>query len=364
MALQDLKTVTYLANPASPHVLVWLSLLAGHRRVRVIHIPSQQAGDLGPGMAHVEQVSPLPGICARLPKILTYVLLGLWLRLTHGRGDLLHAHNTSGYGLVALLAGRPYGITTYGTEIYSIEDRGGFYRWLIRRIIRGARFVTTASVQMNQALMRLTDCPESKICHVPLGLKGLFLAPAPVRPRAEPPRWIVNRRIKPLYDTLPLVEGFKRFLAEGGQGHLTLLQGHEADRPYVAKVTAAIEGVPEITLVTDFLDPPAISALLDAADFAISIPGSDQMSGAILEGAARRAVPVLRRLPAYVPFDDIAIFVEDKGDWEKTLADMFHGTAAMTDDDFQTRAAAGRALVETRFSEAAVRERYLEVLPG
>lgn len=362
-----MKTVTYLANPTSPHVMVWLSLLAGHARVKVIHVPSQAAGDLGPGMDHVDQVSPLPGICARLPKIVTYVLLGIWLRLFHTRGDLLHAHNTSGYGLVALLAGRPYGITTYGTEIYSVEEQGGLYRWLIRRIIRGARFVTTASVQMNDALVRLTDCPVDKICHVPLGLKGLFLDPARMAPPATPRRWIVNRRIKPLYDTLPLVEGFKIFLAEGGQGHLTLLQGHEADMPYVDKVTAAIAGVEQITMVTDFLDPAAISALLDDADFAISIPRTDQMSGAILEGSARRAVPLLRRLPAYAPFDDIAIFVEDPGEdnggWERVLADLFHQSAAMGDDEFQHRADAGRTLVETRFSEQAVRDKYLELLP-
>lgn len=107
-----------------------------------------------------------PGWFSRLPSQLSYALAGFWLRYLALFGapiaDFVHAHNTSGYGLMALLSGIPYTVTTYGTEIYAVPQRNFWYRYMIRSVLNHAQRITSSSPQMTDALVRQLNIPKKK----------------------------------------------------------------------------------------------------------------------------------------------------------------------------------------------------------
>ncbi|KTD04514.1 hypothetical protein Lgee_0124 [Legionella geestiana] len=304
--------VFMLANPYSPHVRHWRALLdklGAEVRVFTAHESTE-----GPASSREsDSVFPL-GRLRKLPIYARYVALGLWARFTPRipRGTLLHAHNTSGYGLSAFLSGRPYIITTYGSEIFDAQNRGKLYRLLLRRILRGARAVTSASPAMTEALTRNFALPKSIVHEFSLGVSENFVYSEAARlgTRAtlgikDSPVWMVNRRIHPHYHTLEVVKAFLAFRKAHGCGHLVLAAG-DADRQYLQKVEQLCAELPEVQLIKGFLSQTELAKLLCAADFCISVPGTDQLSSSILEGAACGAYPVLAKLASYAPVSDFS----------------------------------------------------------
>ena len=120
-----MKKIVFLANCNSPHLDRWLDLLGmlGFE-VEVWSIHNCE------GKGHARQI--LPAFARKLPTILKYILAGLFLRFQKNV-DFFHAHNTSGYGLTALLAGKKYIITTYGSEIFSTNKK----KWNLQAIDPG-----------------------------------------------------------------------------------------------------------------------------------------------------------------------------------------------------------------------------------
>lgn len=303
-----MRPVVFLGNAASPHVRHWSVFLT---RAGIPHaVAGIHAGNLLQGVPVRHHFRWLHRL-GRAGDYLGYVLLGLLCRLRYrgGRdGVLLHAHNTSGYGLAALLSGCPYIVTTYGSEIYAAAARGRLYRCLIGAVLRRALLVTASTARMHDELVRGFGLPEERIVTFSLGVDPLFFPDAAARARLraahgigqEEPVWISNRRITPLYHTLELVRAFRRYRADGGRGRLILLEG-SSDPAYLARVLAEAAAVPEVLFVPGFLAQDRLRSLLSAADFAISVPDTDQLSSSILESIACGCIPVLLDNPAYAP---------------------------------------------------------------
>lgn len=353
-----MKPLFFLANPCSPHVAQWVSMLKATEKITIFHIPTK--GIVLADAPNVELVSPLPDWLSRLPKIFSYGALGLWLRVKMKR-PTLHAHNTSGYGFAALISGAKFGVTTYGTEIFQMSEKSAPYRRLINAVLNKARFVTTTSESMKVALAEKTTCNAGKVHCFSLGVTPVFMKGLSQKQPNSPRRWIANRRIHPLYDTHILVEAFERLVETGGAGSLYLLQG-QADLPYLAKIKSRISGNSNIHLIEDFLSADEMAEKLAGMDFAISVPKSDQMSSAILEAAACGAVPVLRDLATYAPLAEIAIMVDNTLDMESAMLDSFRKTARISDSELAKRATACHLFIEANFSADHARIQYQKIL--
>jgi hypothetical protein len=296
----------------------------------------------------------------RLPKPVQYVLLGLWVRLIHKSDSArpIHAHNTSGYGLAALVSGKKYGITSYGTEIFSAPQRSRTYRTMIKRILARAAWVTTTSPTMEETLIAQFDVPQAKIHTFSLGVPDAFVTQASChqsKPTDER-MWCVNRRIHPHYDTLNLVSGFLSYRENGGSGRLTLLAG-DVDPAFMAEVEQRIAGHDAIEVIPGFLNQEEMIALLDRAHFAISVPFSDQLSSAILEGAARGAVPILRDLPCYDAVKVISILVCDMSDSIESYAATFEKTAMMDQASYEEYRRNCMTEIQHHYTSKVVREK-------
>lgn len=351
-----MRNLTFLANPASPHVREWLRILPKRfdGGVRFVHI-----GEDGPvtQLGHGAGQAPLPMVALRLPKALRYVLLGLWLRILDRSSEPVHAHNTSGYGLCALLSGRPYIVTTYGSEILQAHNRGRFYKAMIRAVLRGADRITATSPQMARAIAEIDPELSAKIETFSLGVSSGFLLPVAPRSEEVPRTWFVNRRIAPHYRTLDVLAAFIAFKSLGYEGQLVILKG-DADQTYLDDVMRAAEGRSDVEIIEKFLSPDQMRNALDRADFCLSTPISDQLSAAIVEGMARGCVAVLSPLDAYKSVDLPAIYLSATDPLRDALTTAFCETAEMKPEAVCEARRKARNFVEARFCEDAIRQRY------
>jgi glycosyltransferase involved in cell wall biosynthesis len=333
-----MRQIDFLGNPCSPHVRHWEMVMSGTNLVPLVHGLPQHV--VGQPMVRLCKIVG-PAWIRHLPIILAYALAGFrlrWLRWA-GRGiGFVHAHNVSGYGLVAWLSGEMYGLTTYGSEIYDAPNRGWAYRSMIRKVLRNATFITSASPQMTQALVDLFSVSREKIHEFYMGVADVFVLSGERRQRIreqlrvaiDEPVWVVNRRVHSLYSTVELVQAFKRYAEHNASGILVVLQG-DADGDYLKTVVATIAAEPRIHLIHGFLTQEELCDWLCAADFAISIPRSDQLSSSILEAMSCGAVPVLGNLPAYAVVKDLAVTVDIHfTDLTTVLECMFISTSKMS----------------------------------
>jgi glycosyltransferase involved in cell wall biosynthesis len=357
-----MRELTFLANPASPHVQEWLRILPERfdGGVRFVHIGGD--GPVAPS-GHGTAQAPLPKAALRLPKALRYVLLGLWLRILDRSSEPVHAHNTSGYGLCALLSGRRYIVTTYGSEILQAHNRNHFYKGMIRAVLRGADRITATSPQMALAIAEIDPELSAKIETFSLGLSPAFLHPVAPRSEDAPRTWFVNRRITPHYRTLDVLAAFAAFKDLGYEGRLVLLKG-DSDPTYLDCVRRAVDGRWDVEIIEDFLSPDQMREALDRADFCISTPISDQLSSAILEGMARGCVSVLSPLDAYTLVDLPAIYLSATDPFRDALTTTFRKTAEMAPEALSEARRTARNFVEAKFPEDAIRQRYEDLLVG
>ena len=351
----------FLANPASPHVRLWINHLAP-----LYDIDIWCLGESWPAYAHpanVRVICPFGPLTRGLPKLLRYALLGWRVRRADIGANFVHAHNTSGYGFAALCSGHRFVVTTYGSEIFSAPGRGWLYNALIGRILRRARQVIAECEAMASFLTGYFRLPAVQISTFNLGVAVEFEGYAEADGQRDPTQrtWFANRRILPLYCTLELVRAFIAFREQGGTGQLVLMKG-DAAGDYFEQVLALVTGRVDVTLIEAFLSATEIRTQLRQADYTISIPKSDQLSVSILEGMSQGAVPVLRPLESYRELKLCAVFIDSRegdGDGEEAaLVAMFRQTAALELDELRRLSREGVAELGRKYSASAGIETY------
>jgi glycosyltransferase involved in cell wall biosynthesis len=352
-----IRSITLFGNPSSVHLKQWMSLLDKELPVRIWHA---EVG-VHPGAMAVERSFPQ---AARLPRVIRYAAAGIMARmLLHGDADtLVHGHNASGYGLMAALSGRPYLITVYGTEIYSMPERGAFYRWIMTRILNGALGISTSSQQMKVHLSRKYPRLANKVSHFSWGVDTEVFAPGAAERNAdqqnglpdfagcERPVFFVNRRITPHYRTAELLDGFLAYKSAGGAGTLVLLKG-DAFAGYFGDIQQKADGVAHVKIVRDHIGPRSMAALLAASDVFVSVPISDSLSSAVLEGMACGTFAVLSGIAAYAELGDagakpLLTNASSAGDFFR----LFKEVSQIPAKERHKRAQASREVVLARYS--------------
>jgi hypothetical protein len=153
-----------------------------------------------------------------------------------------------------------------------------------------------------------------------------------------------------LYKTLEVVRAFKSFKASDGVGQLILLRG-DASGCYFESVRNEAQGHPDITLITEYLDQNKMIELLDQSDFTISIPETDQLSSAILEGLARGTVPILRPIDSYSPISECGVFIDHEKSDTEALLEAFQKTSSFSKLEMEKLANLCKSLAQKKYSK-------------
>lgn len=308
---RPLSRVHYAANPDSVHVARWVKILQ-RARCQVTIDTADRVASSSNGQV---EVRPLLPKWLRLPMPVRYFLAGLVKRVAD-RGEtheVFHAHSASGNGLMAWVSGRPYLVGTYGSEILCAGERGPVYRWVLKRILARADRISACSAETITVLCEQFEVPRERIYFFHLGYDEDTFHPAnPDRRRQlrrdrslplDEPVWIVNRRTRPLYRTLEVVEGFLRHCDGGGRGRLVLICGDDLP-DYTRQVCQRIETSPHterVHVVQGMLSQSELAQWLQLGDFTLSVPQSDNFSISPLESMGCGAIPILADLVAYEP---------------------------------------------------------------
>ncbi len=326
------KQIYWLANSNSPHVRHWCELLektdCGYD-IQIISIWHKNSiEDIKLREAKCIQI--LPRFFSVFPEILQYFFLGIIIRFgAINKAHAFHVHGTSGYGLAALISGFKFGVTTYGSEIYSAPNKGLVYKLLINQILKSSVAITSASPEMTKSLQRVFKVRNEKIHEFSLGVSDVFYFNneecKSVRDDLgvkEGPVWIANRRVAPNYHTLELAQAFVRFRKKTNKGFLLIMEG-DSDRRYLSEVELFCETCDYVRIIRGFVSQDRLRAFLSAADFAISIPDTDQLSSSILEGGLCDAVPLLRKLPSYDMVKRFSILFEINNGKQESFDEIF-----------------------------------------
>lgn len=350
--MNDIKKIYWFANPYSPHVRHWFEILEHvdgidvelihiHHKRKICEINSRK----------LKASTPLPLFFRFLPELIQYFLLGIFFRFTNKDNCLVHAHNTSGYGLSALLSGSDYGITTYGSEIYQCVKRGLIYKTLIKRILLKSLFITSASQLMTKSLKSLFPIDNSKIFEFSLGVSDTFKfsdakrreqrKKLALQPTAK--LFVINRRTAPLYQTAEIVSMFLECYKDFDNYKLLILAG-DSDGNYLDNIKGTTANTTQVTYVEGFIDQKSLSSLLCASDFFISTPKTDQLSSSILEGIICKSVPILTDLIAYKPIAKAALLISTKN-FKPELKQVFEFIKEQGDDEYATLISSGASLI-------------------
>jgi hypothetical protein len=355
--------VVQIADPYSFHLTRWLKLF------RMADIGARFETAAAPRSGGPEDV-PISFLCPRWlrgPAVLRYLWAGLAARRRlRATGELLHAHCTAGSGFVAWLSGCPYVVTTYGSEVYRAAERGGIYWKMIHLVLHGATLVTASTARMAEVLQEDFQLPADRIRTFTLGFDADVFQPVThsdcegirreLGAAPDEPLWVINRRMLSLYRTSEVVAGFLRFCDHHPRGRLTVIEG-DANAQYSREVQGVIAASPHrhrVTVVREFLTPAGMAKWLQAADFAISVPKTDQLSTAVLEAMACGAIPILSDLQAYDPLRDCTA-IRRMGDCSpEGFTRMFAETSQMPQDELSRQQRDCARFVADRFSEESV----------
>lgn len=338
-------TLYFVGSSVSPHVRWWVRTLSKTYKIKLYDI--NHSGNPLIFGKNVTVETPLSAVRTSRLKLVQYVLLGAWLR-TMGPSEVLHAHNTSGFGLSALLSGKKYIVTTYGSEIYQAHARGALFNGIIKTVLRKASLVTASTPDMADTLISKFGVEPGKI-FCGNAVDDIFLQTSRMCDTPDQYTWFVNRRVTSLYRTLEVVEAFKLFIDGGGKGYLLLLEG-DSDENYLEKVRVSAALCTRIRIVSGFVSQEEIVSLMSSVQFAISVPKSDQLSNSILEAAACCVVPVLIDLPCYNPVRGISIMVRESGEIGGELLAMFSVTSCLPPEKVREMGLSARLTVRQKFS--------------
>jgi glycosyltransferase involved in cell wall biosynthesis len=350
----------YFANPNSVHVRRWLELVRG-AGIDVLGLSAERVK--GPVYGDWRETVTTGGV-------VRYVLAGALARAMAPRGDVVHAHNASGYGVMALLSGRPYVVTIYGTDVYSAPRRGPVYRWLLARVLRSAVRITCTTPAMREHVIRTFGIDPGNVQSFSMGFSAQYYFSESEREEARRSLGLDDtaivltscRRMQPQYRIETIVRAFALLRARDPRYKLILFEGDSLPE-YVGAVRRLVQslGVAEHVVVMDgFRHPAEVRRHLLATDLAISVPVSDQMSAAILEALACGAAVLAADLPAYAELFQGGLAERADVSSDAALAASVAAAAARMDD---LRAGFGRrrAWLEQGHSDGAVTREILEL---
>lgn len=351
-----MKTMHLIANPASPHLRSWIDCLPDDIEVVIWNIGEKKSVQT----IDFENKS-LPVWTHRFPKPVRYILLGLWMRFFLPPSCWCHAHNTSGYGVAALVSGRRYVITTFGSEILTTEAKSKFYWYLISRVLKAAQIVTTSSIHMRNILLQDLNVPLDKIVSFSPGVASVFnLTGRSDVELSKPKVWFSNRRMMELYNINAIVEAFILYKKQGGLGSLILLQG-DALGDYADGITQLAATHSYIKVINEFISLSDMADLLRSVDFTVSIPETDQLSATLIEAMACGALPITSDIPAYEELSEFVYKIPLNTKRVANLLRMFRSTSQLSRKDLNNQRLKAVALVNEAYSNDHAKRCYAKL---
>lgn len=323
----------FMGNAQSNHITTWYKIYAM----------------LGKKITGFYSIHNIKGVAEKekkfffLNKILSYVLMGLYCRIFLPKDEIVHAHGASGYGLSALLSGKRYIVTVYGSELLAKHSR--LYNWLINKILQSADYITVTSEHSREIVFQRVFAGADKvICfHTGVDVEELEQVSCQVR---EYKYALSIRNSADTYRTREIINAFLKCMDEYGERELKLIviEGN-GNKEYFKNLKIDFQNNIQIEFISGLVEKEILLGLIKGAEFCINNPSTDQLSVTLLEALYFDKPIVSRNLAAYQPLfevDDFYTFSDDK--------DLQHTLSLCYKNKIKYSNSFGRRLVNDKFS--------------
>ncbi|SKB91602.1 hypothetical protein [Sphingopyxis flava] len=340
----------FLGNAASFHLQTWRNIyeLCGEPVNRLYSIHPVR-GDFP------EEVT----VAAR-SKFSGYFALGMLLRKLPSNSTI-HAHGASGYGFSALLSGRRYIATIYGSEI--LQPQSFLYRRMMYAVLFGASAITVTSIAARDKISELDPKLEKKTSLFHTGVDAQQLAEVEARAASfadEKLRILLIRNAAPHYRTHQVLTAISG--AIGDRDIDVFIPIGNGDRKYFDYVRSQFQDQ-RFIFIDRPLDRIEYLGLISKSDICVNFPKSDQVSATLLEALYFDKIIVTNRLDSYNELIDCAKYT---GDWiiAEDDTEISNAIASAIDrvGEGRPRCRIGREIVVDQFSIRNAVNRFLPVL--
>jgi len=301
-----------------------------------------------------------PRVAAALPFFLWAFHRALAAAIAEARPDVVHAHWWVPAGLLALLARRPYIVTSHGSDVRLLETVPPVRR-LARFVYGRAGAVTAASAFLADDIARWTGVARERIAVTPMPVDVAAFAAGAAVPRAAPPRVLYAGNLVPSKGVDILIQALRHLRDRGVTCRLRLV-GEGPALPAL-RALAEREGVAGDIDWSPFVPQSAMPAEYGAATVTV-LPTRGRAEGlglglveALLAGAAVVGTPA-GGIPEVVVDGETGLLARD-GDPAHLAAQL---ERLLTDAALRARlTAAGRERVSRHHSLEAASRRMIDL---
>ena len=276
----------FLGNPNSLHLDVWKRIYS----TAGLHVEGLRSINIFPSFFLRETK------VGTVIKSFLYVALGFLLRVKSDKNQVFHAHGASGYGLTALLAGRQFVVTIYGSEIFGAHN--WIYNKLVERVLLKSSLVTVTSAAALERVLEIVPGSTSKICcfHTGVDCSVIEKNRSRISPCDGEYNYVLSlRSIAPHYRIESIIRGFLESRTDGQKLILLKGNGHEAE---LKRLKEKFD-VDSLVFIDRLISPEEMLAYINHCDYCVNFPISDQLSTTLLEALLCNKKIVTVGLPSY-----------------------------------------------------------------
>ena len=161
------------------------------------------------------------------------------------RPNVVHAHYSSSYGVLATLAGlRPRIVSVWGADVYKTPQRSPLHRMMIARVLNSADRVLSTSHVMRGHVLDIVDRP---VAVTPFGVDMERFSPTGQVTVSDEPLVVGTvKHLTPKYGNEYLIKAFARVVKKVSRPLRLVIVGDGPDREMLEKL-ASDEGVLDLT---------------------------------------------------------------------------------------------------------------------
>jgi glycosyltransferase involved in cell wall biosynthesis len=207
--------------------------------------------------------------------------------------DIIHVHQANTFGFMATMANKrriPMVLTTLGSDVLILPKRGFLYRYIVKKSLKNADFITADARYMAEAIHGLIGQKDVTIANF-----GIDILPMPNTYKKENILYS-NRLHKDLYNIDKIISGSATFLKENTEWSLIIAANGNNTEDLKAQAKELISDN-QVSFI-GFVNAEVNRANYLKSAIYISIPNSDGTAISLLEAMAYGAIPVVSDLPA------------------------------------------------------------------
>ncbi len=205
--------------------------------------------------------------------------------------DIIHAHFIQNYGLMAYLLKKPYILSVWGRDLFSIAYKK-FRNYISREILKSAKIIHVDAYSLKWLLVNNFQINPFKIINFPFGLESEILN-KPLKPLKNDIFRIVEFRkhINEIYNQLKILEAIKVLKKRGLKNFVLFFLSKGKDSEYYKKICIEF-GISDLVEFKPSTHSE-IMDLLSESHIYISASFVDSTSVSLLEAMNFGAFPIV-----------------------------------------------------------------------